>query len=166
MNNSRLNELDATDRAILAALQEDARMPNKEIANRIHLAPSATSERLKKLREHGIIDAFETRVNSEKLGIGLLAFVFVRTTEMGRDWSTGKRLAEIDEVQEVYNISGEDCYLIKVRARDPKALGRLLRDKVKAIPTVVATRSTIVMDIFKETCRLPLAPAVETAEKV
>lgn len=148
--------LDNIDRKILQALQEDSRMPNKEIANRVNLAPSATSERLKKLRENGIIDAFETRVNADKIGFGLVAFVFVRTSEMAKGWTTGKRLAAIPQVQEVYNISGEDCYLIKVRAHDPKALGRLLREQVGSIPTVVSTRSTIVMDVFKETCRLPI----------
>ncbi len=157
--------IDDIDRKILDALQEDSRMPNKEIAGRVNLAPSATSERLKKLRENGVIDAFETRINADKIGFGLVAFVFVRTSEMAKGWTTGRKLAEIPEVQEVFNVSGEDCYLIKVRAHDPKALGKLLREKVGSIPSVVSTRSTIVMDIFKETCRLPLTEATGADKK-
>jgi Lrp/AsnC family leucine-responsive transcriptional regulator len=69
---------------------------------------------------------------------------------------TGPSLAEIPEIQEVYNVAGEDCYLIKVRTRDTQTLGRLLRDKVGAIKSVVSTRTTIVMESYKESLKLPM----------
>lgn len=148
--------LDRTDREILASLQEDGRMPNKEIANRVSMAPSATSERMRRLREKGFIETFETRLDAVKLGFGITAFTFVRTNELAGGKSIGEALAQIPEVQEVFNVAGEDCYLLKVRTRDTETLGRLLREKVGMIEGVVSTRTTIVMETFKETCRLPL----------
>jgi Lrp/AsnC family leucine-responsive transcriptional regulator len=148
--------LDQVDRRILVALQEDGRMPNKEIANRVGLAPSATSERLRKLRDRGIIAQFETRLDAIKLGYNVTAFVFVQTNEIASGKSAGEALSAIAEAQEVFNVAGEDCYLVKVRVKDTQSLGQLLRDKIGSIPEVMSTRSTIVMESFKESRCLPL----------
>jgi Lrp/AsnC family leucine-responsive transcriptional regulator len=69
---------------------------------------------------------------------------------------TAQRLADLPEVQEVHHIAGEDCYLVKVRARDTEALGRLLRERFGAVPSVRSTRTTIVLETVKESSRLPL----------
>ncbi|MFQ5606834.1 MAG: Lrp/AsnC family transcriptional regulator [Candidatus Zixiibacteriota bacterium] len=148
--------LDALDQEILKALQEDGRMSNKELAAKIDLAQSATSERLRKLRERGLIQRFEVRMDAARLGFGLVAFIFVRTNELPDGARIGETLAEAPEVQEVFNVAGEDCYLIKVRVASPEALGRLLRERIGVIESVVSTRTTIVMETYKETCKLPL----------
>jgi Lrp/AsnC family leucine-responsive transcriptional regulator len=149
--------LDHLDRKILALLQEDGRMANKEVAARVGLVPSATSERLRKLRDRGYIRSIEARLDPQKVGYGMLAFVFVRTNELVGGMKTGNVLATIPEVQEVYNVAGEDCYLIKVRTRDTQSLSQLLRDKVGRIESVTSTRTTIVLEAYKETCALPVA---------
>ncbi len=156
MNNQNNQYLDELDKKILTVLQEDGRMPNKEISNRVGLVPSATSERLRKLKENGYIKSFETRLNTDKIGYGLVAFVFVRTNEMASGFKTGVELAKIPEVQEVFNVAGEDCYLIKIRTRNTHSLGQILREKVGTIESVIHTRSTIVMESYKETCAIPL----------
>jgi len=156
MKNQNNHNLDDLDVKILTVLQEDGRMPNKEISNRVGLVPSATSERLKKLKERGYIKSFETRLNTDKIGYGLVAFVFVRTNEMASGFQTGVELAKIPEVQEVFNVAGEDCYLIKIRTKNTQSLGQILRDKVGTIESVVHTRSTIVMEAYKETCKIPI----------
>lgn len=132
-------------------------MSNKELAYKVGLAQSATSERLRKLRERGWIEKFEVRLDAARLGFGLVAFIFVRTRELAGGSQIGVQLAAIEEVQEVFNVAGEDCYLIKVRVKDPEALGKLLRDKIGEIESVVTTRTTIVMETYKETCKLPLS---------
>lgn len=137
-------------------LQRDARVPNAAIAREINMAPSAVFERVRKLMERGYIKAFETRLTASKIGLGLLAFVHVRTNELANQSVAAHDLAAIPEVQEVYNIAGEDCYLIKIRAGSTEELGRLLREKVGAIPQVTSTRTTIVMETYKETSYLPL----------
>jgi len=155
--------LDLIDRQILNILQEDGRIPNKEIAARIGMVPSATSERLRKLRDHGIIKQFETRLNPDKVGYGLMAFVFVRTNEEGGSWETGHELAKISQVQEVFNIAGEDCYLVKVRTNNTESLATLLRTEIGAINSVTSTRTTIVMQSYKETCAIPLSDKINSS---
>ncbi len=73
---------------------------------------------------------------------------------------TGQCLANIPGVQEVHHIAGDDCYLVKVRARDTEALGRLLREHFSGIETVRSTRTTIVLNTLRETCEIPLNGSV------
>jgi Lrp/AsnC family leucine-responsive transcriptional regulator len=154
--------IDATDRTILAALQENSRITNAEVARRLGMAPSAIFERIRKLEGRGLIRGYEALLDPESLGAGLLAFVFVRADERPALKTTGAQLAEIPNVLEVHHIAGEDCYLVKVRAADPAALGELLRLRFGAIPTVRSTRTTIVLETVKESARLPLpAPVAE-----
>ncbi len=148
--------IDKTDLQILLALQEDGRMSNKEIAARVELAPSATSERLKKLKERGVIRKIEARLNTDVLEHGLVAFIHVRTDELPGVGDAGIELARIPEAQEVFNVAGEDCYLVKVRTKNTESLSVVLRDKIGAIESVTSTRTTIVMQSFKETCAIPL----------
>ena len=148
--------IDDIDRQILSIVQDCARTNNAEIARQVGMAPSAVLERVRKLEKRGVISCYPARLNPRALGLDLLAFVFVKTDEtLGRQ-STGDALAEIPEVQEVHHVAGEDCYLIKVRAASPAALGRLLRQKLGRIPSVTSTRSTVVLDTVKESGLLPL----------
>ena len=62
----------------------------------------------------------------------------------------------------LHHVAGDDCYLMKVRARDAEHIGQLLRHRFGRIPGVVSTRTTIVLETVKETPRLPLRPALET----
>ncbi len=159
-------ETDATDGAILALLQENARISNAEIARRVDMAPSAVFERIRKLEERGLVQGYEARLGARELGWGLVAFVFVRSSDRPGGVKTADLLAALPEVQELHHVAGEDCFLLKVRAADTADLSRLLREGIGAVPTVTSTRTTIVLDTIKETARLPLQarPAVETAE--
>lgn len=147
---------DDIDLQILELLQANARIGNAEIARQVGMAPSAVLERLRKLEKKGILLGYETRLEPHAVGLGLLAFVMVKTNERAGDVSAGPALAAIPEVLEVHHVAGEDCYLLKVRAPSPEALGRILRDKFGAIRTVSSTRSTIVLETIKEEIRLPL----------
>lgn len=148
--------IDDTDRSILAILQQDARTSNAEIARRIGMAPSATLDRLRKLEERGVIRGYEVRVDPVALGLPLLAFVFVRAEERVGGTETADALAGIPAVQEVHHVAGEDCFLVKVRAADPEALGQLLREGFGAIAAVRSTRTTVVLGTTRETAALPV----------
>lgn len=150
------DSLDNVDRQILELLQDDARVTNAEIARRIGMVPSATLDRVRKLEERGVVRGYEARLDPRALGLGLTAFVYVRATDRPGEKATGERLAELPEVQEVHHVAGEDCYLVKVRAADAESLGVLLRERIGALETVTATRTTIVLGTVKETIRLPL----------
>lgn len=144
------------DTEILLIMQENARVSNAEIARRIDMAPSAVLERVRKLEERGIIKGYHPQLNAKALGHGLLAFVFVRTDETAGQQLTALKLSQIPEVQEVHHVAGEDCYIAKVRAADPEALGRLLREKLGALPAVKSTRTTVVLETVKESMTLPI----------
>jgi len=148
--------IDATDREILTILQQNARVSNAEIARQIHMAPSAVLERIRKLESRGVIRGYEVRIDPEALGLNLLAYIFVRTRDIGGELSTGEMLAQIDEVQEVHHLAGEDCFLVKARVRDARSLGRLLRERFAASANLTSTRTTIVLETLHETTRLPL----------
>lgn len=154
--------IDATDLQILDLLQENARLSNAEIARRVGMVPSAIHERLKKLEARGVIDGYRPRLDPAAVGLGLLAFVFVRADEAPGESTTGEALAAIPEVLEVHHVAGEDCFLAKVRTRDTEALGRLLREGFGALPTVRSTRTTIVLGTLKEDTRLPLSGEATT----
>lgn len=152
--------IDATDRQILAILQENARTSNAAIARRVGMAPSAVLERVRKLEERGVIEGYTARLCPRALGCGLVAYIFVRADEpLGQD-EAGRILADLPEVQEVHHVAGEDCYLVKVRTSDPESLGRLLRERFGAIPSVRSTRTTVVLETVKESSSLqvPAAP--------
>lgn len=155
-----MRAIDSIDREILAILQQDARTPNAEIGRRVSLAPSAITERLKRLERDGILLGFEARIAPQALGLGLLAFVAVRADERLAEQNAARSLAQIPEVQEVHHIAGEDCYLVKVRAASPEALGALLRERFGAIAEVRTTRTTVVLETVLESSRLPISEGV------
>jgi len=148
--------LDPIDLQILEQLQANARETQADIARAVGLAPSAVLERIRKLEARGVIRGYSTDVNPRVLGLGLLAFVAVRSEEASVDPQIAKALSESPEVLEVHHVAGDDCYLIKVRARDAEHLGQLLRTRFGRIPGVRSTRTTIVLETVKETSRLPV----------
>jgi Lrp/AsnC family transcriptional regulator, leucine-responsive regulatory protein len=161
----RTRMIDVAGYRILTILQEHAREANAEIARRVGLAASAVYERIRKLEERDIIQGYEVRLNPKAVGLGLAAFIYVRADERIGSLVTGYALAKIPHVQEVHNIAGEDCYLVKVRVKDTEHLAHLLRDHFGAIPTVRSTRTTIVLDTLKETARLALPSAEPESEE-
>ncbi|HEX2022762.1 MAG TPA: Lrp/AsnC family transcriptional regulator [Candidatus Thermoplasmatota archaeon] len=151
--------MDEVDRKILRALQQNARTSNSEIARQLGMVPSAILERIRKLEERGIVLGYEARINPAALGLNLVAFVSVRTTDRTHEYEAAEKLKKFPEVLEVHNVAGEDCYLVKVRVADVAALRDFLHDKVGQIGSVVGTRSTIVLGVEKETAKLPIEPA-------
>lgn len=146
--------IDAVDKDILTIIQQKGRESNAEIARQVGLAPSAVLERIRKLEERGVIKGYEARLDPRQLGLGLTVFVSVRTSECGGE--VGETLAKIPEVLEVHDVAGDDCYMIKIRTRDTEHLGQLLWEKIKPIPKVTSTRTTVVLQTFKETGSFPL----------
>ena len=156
--------IDDTDRTILQMLQNDARIANAEIARHIGLAPSAIFQRIRKMEELGVIEGYTARLNPTALGYGLTAFVMIQTREGARAPEVTRDLASIPEVIEVHRVVGQDCFFLKVRVRDPKALEALLDEKIQPIPSVAATRTTIVLSTGKESGAIPLGTPASNAD--
>ena len=148
--------IDSIDVKILSLLQKDARISNAEIARQLNMAPSGILERIRKLKERGIIEGYVTCLNPKVLNMDLLAYVFIKTNEKREKWDVAEMVAEIPEVLEIHDIAGEDCYLVKLRTKNTEALYELLRTKFGSIPSIASTRTTIVLRTIKETTMLPL----------
>jgi Lrp/AsnC family leucine-responsive transcriptional regulator len=148
--------LDDIDLRILALLQENARIANAAIARDVDLAPSAVFQRIRKLENEGVIQGYHAALDPDALEQGLLAFITVQTGEGARARETAELLAGVPEVLEVHRVVGEDCFFLKVRVRDTRALGALLDEKIQTLPPVASTRTTIVLSTAKEaSVRLP-----------
>lgn len=147
--------IDDIDVKILGLLQDNARVTQSDIAKSIGLAPSAVLERIRKLEAKGAVREYVACVDPRLVHRALLAFVAVRSTEHGPDMPTAVQLSEIAEVLEVHHVAGDDCYLLKVRARDAEHLGQLLRNQISTVPGVTSTRTTIVLESVKESARIP-----------
>ena len=150
--------LDDTDRAILAILLEDASTAKAEIARSVGLTPTAVFERLHKLEDRGVIKGYSAQLDPRTLGLGLLAFVFVSEIKPVASGGTARRLAELQQVEEVHRVTGRDCFLLKVRTADTDALTRVL-DEIGALDAVGAVQTSIVLETFlEEQPHVPPAP--------
>ncbi len=155
--------LDDIDYRILDMLQRNARVSNAEIARAVGMAASAIFERIRKLEERGVIQGYHARLDPHAVGYGLVAFVSIKTAAMGKSAEILEHLSSIPEVQEVHLIVGDDCFQVKVRVADTRALARLLQDRIQSLEFVGSTRTTIVLETAKERLELPLA--VEAREE-
>jgi len=134
------------------------------MARVVGLAPSAVLERVRKLESRGVIAGYTALVDAHAVDQSMLAFIAVRTSQAPGEERVAHALAQCQEVLEVHHVAGDDCYLLKVRARDAEHIGRLLRHRFGRIPGVVSTRTTIVLETVKETPRLPLRQPAERAQ--
>ena len=155
--------LDNTDLQILQLMQDNARISNVDMAKRLDMAPSAVLERVKKLEQKKVIRQYTTSIDPLAVDQKLLAFIFMKTNDGMGCSVTGPALAKIPEVQEVHNIAGEDCYLVKVRVADSASLIALMRNEFAKIPTITSTKTTIVLETVKEeqktTITIPTHPS-------
>ena len=148
--------IDELDAKILTILQENARTTQADIAKAVGLAPSAVLERMRKLEAKGVIRDYVARIDAHVVNRSLLAFVAVKTSEYGPEQPSARALAQLPDVLEIHHVAGEDCFLLKVRAKDAEHLGQMLRRQIAAVPGVTSTRTTIVLETVKETSRIPI----------
>jgi Lrp/AsnC family leucine-responsive transcriptional regulator len=127
------------------------------------MAPSAVLERIRKLGQQGFIDGYEVRLNPDKFGRSLVAFIQVSVDADADHDRVGDALTRIDGVQDVHFTTGDDAYLLKLRVSNPRALDALVRKQIAGIPGVRSTRTTLALNTLKETWRIPIdLPEVKT----
>lgn len=160
-----MDELDATDVQILRILQDDGRISNTELAQRVGLAPPTVLRRVKLLEEHGYIKGYAAMVNPLKLGLTVTAFIFIETAACSKLDSLGDFLISLPGVQEVHRVVGEWCFLLKVRTQSPQTLETLIYHKLRSHPDIRRTFTTLATSSAYETTALPL-PATNEAEAV
>jgi len=141
-------ELDGTDLDLLAVLQADARASNKELAAAVHLAPSTTHARVRRLFATGAIRGAHAEVAPEVLGIGLSALVFVRLDAHAREPIRGfwDRAVALPEVTAAWYVGGDDDIVLHVAVRDTAHLRDLVLDQVPELGNVARVRTELVFD--------------------
>ena len=142
--------IDMKDKEILSILLEDAAISKAEIARRIGLAPSAISERVRRLEADGIIQGYEVRLNPDALGKSLLAFVFVTDAKPSHGFDTAAALSGVTGLEELHKIAGDDCYLLKIRASGTEELNRIIETEINPVQSVTRVRTTIVLRAVTE----------------
>jgi Lrp/AsnC family transcriptional regulator, leucine-responsive regulatory protein len=134
---------DRTDRAILAALQQDGRMANVDLAERVSLSPSSCLRRTKALEADGVISGYRAELDRTRAGLGLTVFVSLKVAQHSRATSREieAALTAIPAVVACYVVSGEADFFIEAVVPGLGDFERLLLDQLLAIAPVTDARS-------------------------
>ncbi|MEO9337320.1 Lrp/AsnC family transcriptional regulator [Mesorhizobium sp. SB112] len=153
--------LDKFDRKILSILQEDARLTNNDLSERVNLSASQCSRRRQRLEEEGFIKAYRAILDRDKVGFPLVNVISVTLATHNRD--NAQRFADLleklPEVQEAHALTGEMDYILKVVTPDLKSLADFVNGVLLPHESVQHVKTAIVLQTLKETGALPLREA-------
>jgi len=151
--------MDEFDIKLLKALQEDGRLTNNELADRIGLSASQCSRRRAALEESGVIASYHAVLSAEAVGLDVLVFIQVGLATQSPDSGQAfvKLIDGIEEVQEAFSLTGDADYLVKMAVPDLKTLSRILNDVLLPHQSVAHVHSYVVLDRVKQTTQLPLS---------
>jgi len=150
--------LDRLDRKILAFLQEDGRLTNNDLAERVNLSPSQCSRRRQKLEELGIIRGYRAILDHERLGLPLINMISVTLAKHNRD--NARRFAELvvglPQVLEAHALTGDMDYMLKVITPDLKSLSSFVNDVLLPHDSVQHLKTSVVLETLKDSGVLPV----------
>jgi DNA-binding Lrp family transcriptional regulator len=150
--------LDATDYRLLRHLQENARLTNVELAERVGLSPSPCLRRLKRLEADGVIKGYMTLVDQNSIGLPVSVFVSValkQQTEVALE-EFEARIRALPQVMECYLMTGTADYLLRVVTADLAAYERFLKDHLTRIPAIASIQSSFALKQVSFRTALPL----------
>lgn len=150
-------KIDDTDRKILAELQQDASQSLDEIARKVGSSKTPVWNRIRKLREGGVLGAQTVVLDADKLGFEACFFVLIRTSEHDATWQAAflKALQERPEVQEAHRLAGDIDYILKVRVRNARAYDVFYQALISEVKVHNVT-ALLSMEEIKATTALPL----------
>lgn len=150
--------IDSIDRRIICALQRDGRLSNLELADRVGLSPSPCLRRVRRLEAQRIIEGYGARLNAQRIGLGVTAFVAVTLQRHSERQATEFREAvqSAAEVVSCHITSGEHDFLLQVMVTDLHAYREFTLKRLLNFPGVKDIRSSFVIDAIKENGLLPL----------
>ena len=151
-----LEEIDARIAAVLAA---DGRCSYTDLAERVGLSVSAVHQRVRRLEKRGVILGYAAHLDTEQVGLPLMAFVSLTPIDPAAPDNYPLALAGLPEIEACHSVAGVESYIIKVRVASPSALEALLAQI--RVTAGVSTRTTVVLSTPFE--NRPIAPLVPTA---
>jgi Lrp/AsnC family transcriptional regulator, leucine-responsive regulatory protein len=148
-------KLDKIDYEILEILQENGRIKRNDLAEKVSLSLPSVSERLRKLEEEGYILSYCAKVNSQKLGYMITAFIFVTVDSSKHFQSFVTHCGDSNEIMECHAITGEGTHVLKVKTLNTASLEKLLA-KIQSWAGVINTRTNVVLSSPKEDCSVKI----------
>ncbi|SFL48801.1 Lrp/AsnC family transcriptional regulator [Pelosinus propionicus] len=148
--------VDKLDLKVVEQLMERARTTWAELGLILGLSAPAAAERVHKLEERGIIRGYCAIVDPEAIGYGLAAYIAVYLEKPEHRQGFLEFVQNTREVQECHHIAGDEDYMLKVRCKGTRDLERIVSEKIKSIPGVAKTRTTVILSTEKETPILPI----------
>lgn len=157
-SNSADVKLDAIDRAILSELQAEGRLSNQDLAQRIHLSPSACLRRVKALEDNQVIAQYVALVNPRAIGRHGISYTIINLESMNTPQLEAFERAVRDqpEILDCFYVAGSNDYLIRFAYRDAEDLGRFHSDVLMHLPGVARSNSMLVLRTIKKTTAFPL----------
>ena len=154
------NSLDKKDRVLLSLLQQDCMLSLQALSDAVNLTTTPCWKRLKRLEDEGYIRGRVALLDSEKLGLGLTAFVLIKTQQHSSSWFQQfvSLVQAMPEVMGFYRMAGEYDYLLRVQVADMKSYDGFYKRLVNGIPGLIDVTSSFAMEEIKYTTALPVAP--------
>ncbi len=151
-------KLDRTDRTILAELQRDGRLSNRELAEKVHLSESACLRRVRALEEAGVIDRYAALVSQSRLGLPGNVFVSITLNrqEQADLAAFEEAVKRVPEVMECYLMTGAQDYLLRVVVSDPADFERLHSQHLTRLPGVARVQSSFALRTVRKSAELPV----------
>lgn len=145
--------IDGKDAEILRLLQENAKLTIREIASQVHLSPTPTHERIKRLEREGVIRKYVALLDNRKINKGITVIVQISLKEHNKRAAQEFIDAVLDfkEVTECYNISGDFDFMLKIVVESMESFHYFSVNKLSEISGIAQTKSIFVMDTIKET---------------
>jgi len=150
--------LDRIDKKILNTLQENGKTTNAKLSKIVGISAPATLERVRRLELSGVISHFTAVLDPEKIGFSIIAMVSISLSlsKLSSVAEIKVRLGGLEEVVECYQIAGANDFILKVVARDIKAYGEFMNEKLTQIEGIQKIQSSFVIDSIKEKKKLTL----------
>jgi DNA-binding Lrp family transcriptional regulator len=151
-------KLDRIDQAILAELQRDGRLSNRELAEKVHLSESACLRRVRSLEEAGVIDRYAALVSQSKVGLPGNVFVSITLNrqEQADLAAFEEAVRRVPEVMECYLMTGAQDYLLRVVVSDPADFERLHSQHLTRLPGVARVQSSFALRTVRKSVELPI----------
>lgn len=151
-------KLDKYDKSILSIIQRHGRMTNQRIADEVNLSPAPCLRRVDKLESAGIIRQYVALADREKLGLSVLVYIHISLNDHHADTvaSFNRFVDRSESILECYSVSGEYDYLIRVVARDVRALESFIMEQLLQTNTVRSANTSFVLNEKKYTTALPI----------
>ena len=149
--------MDAIDRNIIRTLQQNGRLSNQELSDKVGLSPSPCLRRVRNLENDGVLTGYTALVDQDMYGLPLTVFVHIRlerhSDECIKSFEQG--IEKLDEVMECYLMTGNSDYLLHVLSHDLKSYEIFVREKISTIPGIAGIDSSFVFGRVKRNMTFP-----------